>query len=109
MRRPRCHGTDPPFPFEAGAATAEDFSQIKAFLEGYIPATSLVKVFDLKDLRISGHFARITVLPKDVVTDRAFVLLEKKNGQWGVIWGPGPALGAPGSTPANVPSDLLRA
>lgn len=85
-----------------------DEAQIKKVLDEYIPEHSLVKVFELEGLKILGNFAKVTVVPKDVVTDKAMVILEKSGGEWSVIWGPGTAIGKTDPVLEKIPEGLLE-
>jgi len=85
-----------------------DETQIRKVLDGYIPAHSLVKVFELEGLKILGNFAKVTAVPKDVVTDKAMVILEKSGGEWSVIWGPGTAIGKTDPVLEKIPEGLLE-
>lgn len=85
-----------------------DEAQIKEVLDEYIPEHSAVKVFETESLKIVGNFAKVTVAPKDVVTDKAMVILEKIEGEWTVIWGPGTAIGETDPILEKIPEGLLR-
>jgi len=84
-----------------------DEVQIKKVLDEYIPEHSLIKVFELEGLKILGNFAKVTVVPKDVVTDKALIILEKIEGQWTAIWGPGTAIGKTDPVLEKIPEGLL--
>lgn len=85
-----------------------DEAQIREVLDEYIPEHSAVKVFELEDLKIIGDFAKVTVVPRDVVTDKAIVILEKSEEGWAVIWGPGTAIGKNDPTLEKIPDELLE-
>lgn len=93
-----------PEPTPAPAVEAE----IREVLDEYIPRHSLVKVFELEGLKILGNFAKVAVVPKNVVTDKTMVILEKTEGQWTVIWGPGTAVGKTDPILEKIPEGLLR-
>lgn len=70
-------------------STQHDKEQINVVLEKEIPEKSAVKKFEVLDITLSGNYAKAIIKPLDVVTDNAFVYLQKKDNQWSLIWGPG--------------------
>ncbi len=84
-----------------------DDEQIKAVLKKEIPEKAAVKKFEVLEITYSGDYAKAIIKPLDVVTDNAFVYLQKTNNQWKLIWGPGTDI--PQSDPLypTVPKNLL--
>ena len=66
-----------------------DALQIKNVLQQEVPNKSGVKSFEIVDIKIINSFAKATIKPLDVQTDNAWVILQKTENQWKVIWGPG--------------------
>lgn len=80
---------------------------IKQVLDEYVPTHGGVDKFEIITLKTSGNFAKTILKPIDVVTDNATVFLEKKDGVWTVIWGPGTGIDPSDEAIKNLPKDLL--
>lgn len=91
----------------AATQSQSDKKAITAVLEKEIPAKSGVKKFAVVSMQFDGNYAKVIIKPLDVVTDNAFVFLQKTNNQWKLIWGPGTDI--PPSDPLylSIPKPLL--
>lgn len=100
--------TAPMTPAPTPTAATSDKQQIQTVLEQQVPQRGGVQKFQIIELKFQGDYARATIKPIDVVTDNATVYLQKKNGTWTIIWGPG--TGADPNDPAlkTVPQQLLQ-
>jgi hypothetical protein len=58
-------------------------------------------------IRVVGRWASAEVRPLNVVTDDAWVFLERRHGGWQVIFGPGTDFGPDGRN-RGIPSDVMR-
>ncbi len=91
---------------DAGEPQADE-SEIKTVLEKQVPNISGVKKFEVVELNIKDSFAKATIKPLDVETDNAFVLLQKKDNNWVIIYGPGTDLSPESPIYELLPQGLL--
>lgn len=87
--------------------TSPDETQIKSILEEQVPNKSGVKKFEVVELNIKEGFAKATIKPLDVETDNAFVILQKKENNWEIIYGPGTDLSPENPIYKTLPEGLL--
>lgn len=80
--------------------------QIKNVLQKEIPRKSAVKSFAIVDLKIKDGFAKATIKPLDVQTDNAWVILQKKDTEWQIVWGPGTDINPDDQIYKIIPKDL---
>lgn len=94
-------------PTTTAPAAMTDQQQIQAVLEKQVPQRGGVQKFQVIELKFSGDYARATIKPIDVVTDNATVYLQKKNGVWTIIVGPGTGFNPQDPEMKGIPQQLL--
>lgn len=99
--------TPTPTPMAIPQAAANNDTEIKTVLEKEVPNKSGVQKFEVVELNVKGDFAKATIKPLDVETDNAFVILQKKDGTWQIIYGPGTDLSPENPIYKTLPEGLL--
>ncbi len=59
------------------------------------------------ELNIQDGFAKAVIKPLDVETDNAFVILQKKDNTWEIIYGPGTDISSDNPIYKTLPKGLL--
>lgn len=88
--------------------TSPDEAQIKDVLQEQVPSKSGVGKFEIVELNIKEGFAKATIKPLDVETDNAFVILQKKDNNWEIIYGPGTDLSPESPVYKRLPPRIIR-
>lgn len=86
---------------------SQDDLQIKEVLQKEVPNKSGVKKFEVVSLKTKDNDAVATTKPLDVETDNAFVILQKKDNNWEVIYGPGTDISLENPIYKALPQGLL--